>query len=167
MNPPGDTLAGLRAALRRDQGDFQPIVTFGCLPFTPERDFTRTALESPLRRTSDGAPAKGPCPICLRATEPPAASTEPDYLVCGACVRGSPRFERMVRAQAHRDQQRQHLIQHNRQLTAGTPVPPVLLDAEPPEPAPRPSLLRGRTLAERYGLVMTQSSGRTQHHVTS
>ena len=147
----------LAAAIKRDRSEqLELVISFGCQPFIPARDHHRRKPDGPWFRTSDGTPAKGSCPICrrsVRATGPPVSSAEPDYLVCGGCDRGSARFERRVCEQAHRERQRQHLIQHNRELTAETPTPAILLDAEP-EPAPVDHKIprRRRSLAERYGL---------------
>ena len=147
----------LAAAIKRDQSErLEPIPSFGCQPFTPARDHHRKKPDGPWFRTSDGTPAKGSCPVCRRSVkvvDPPASSSEPDYLVCGGCDRGSAQFERRIREQAHRDRQRQHLIQHNRALTAGTPTPVILLEAEPAPPKVGRKVPRWpRSLAERYGL---------------
>ena len=156
-----DLRAAIQAAIRRDQSErLQVTNSYGCLPFEPSRDYHRKSPGGPLFRTVGGLPAKGPCPICsrpLKSLAPPAFSLEPKFLICGACERGSPRIERQVRVQIHVDLQRQHLIQHNRALTAGTPTPPILL-AFPAEGDPalaQPECKRRRkprSLVERYGL---------------
>ena len=125
----------------------QPQAAFGCKPFTPDRDFTRSTPTAPLVRTSDTwsdpkypisptgqrPPARGLCPICRRPLHLPGPTPDadgPDYLDCAGCNRASRRVDADLADQLRRDRQRQHRINHNRELTAGTPTPAVLIEAE-------------------------------------
>ena len=138
--------ASLRAALEEAIAGSRPVAAFGCLPFTPDRDFTRTVPAGPLTRTSDDKPARGNCPICgrpLHLAAPAPAPGGPAYLDCAGCNRASVRVEAGLVEQLRRDQQRRHLVAHNRQLTADTPVPAILVEPDPePEPSPAPKSSR-------------------------
>ena len=125
--------ASLSAAVARSLSLPRPVPAFGCVPFTPDRDFVRTEVGGSLRRSRGLAVAKGPCPICgrpLNQAGPLVPDDGPDFLHCGGCERASYRLESVVAHQLQDDRQRKHRINHNRQLTAGTPTPAILLEAD-------------------------------------
>ncbi len=141
-------MARLADAIRRAIDAPKPTLAFGCLPFTPDRDKERHVPGGPLH-DAGGPVAKGRCKICrrlLNQAEPGAEDGGVDFLTCAGCHRGSPRAERICRAMLRADRQRRHLINHNRELTASTPVPAILLEPPAPEPeAPTsPPAARGK-----------------------